>query len=62
MSMPLRANLKLQLMRAQMAEEDRREQMTLSQSYKPVSKVIQMPVSNDVSSSEVPAQVLRVRM
>ncbi|XP_060074144.1 microphthalmia-associated transcription factor-like isoform X2 [Ylistrum balloti] len=65
--MPLRANLRLQLQRAQLAEEVEREKdiSHLSQSHRPVSstkpQVIQVPLSQSLNSSEVPVQILKVQ-
>ncbi|XP_033745262.1 microphthalmia-associated transcription factor-like isoform X2 [Pecten maximus] len=65
-NMPLRANLRLQLQRAQLAEEVEREKDTslLSQSHRPVStkpQVIQVPLSQSLNSGEVPVQILKVQ-
>ncbi|XP_069141815.1 microphthalmia-associated transcription factor-like isoform X2 [Argopecten irradians] len=64
-NMPLRANLRLQLQRAQLAEEVEREKDTtiLSQSHRPAStkpQVIQVPLSQSLNS-EVPVQILKVQ-
>ncbi|XP_046363455.1 microphthalmia-associated transcription factor-like isoform X1 [Haliotis rufescens] len=60
-SMSNRTNLRLQLMRQQLIEEEKRETV-LSSSFKPSSvpsKTIDMPTVS-VTSTEVPPQVLRV--
>nr|XP_022299066.1 microphthalmia-associated transcription factor-like isoform X3 [Crassostrea virginica] len=61
----LRANLRLELMRLQAAQEDqKKEERSYSQSYKPVPtqpQAIQIPASNSLSSTEVPTSILTVK-
>ena len=62
----LRANLRLELMRLQAAQEDqKKEERSYSQSYKPVPtqpQAIQIPASNSLSSTEVPTSILTVSL
>ncbi|OWF45234.1 microphthalmia-associated transcription factor-like isoform X2 [Mizuhopecten yessoensis] len=65
-NMPLRANLRQQLQKAQLAEEVEREKDTslLSQSHRHVStkpQVIQVPMSSSLNSGEVPVHILKVQ-
>lgn len=61
-STPYRANLKMQLMRAKLAEDEKREQQNIT--YKPISsspQIINMPISQSLGSAELPSQVLKVK-
>jgi hypothetical protein len=61
--MTMRTNLRLQLMRQQLADEEQKEQQIRQQipqqQYRQQTNVIQMPVS--VSPTEVPPQIYKVR-
>ncbi|XP_061187491.1 microphthalmia-associated transcription factor-like isoform X2 [Saccostrea echinata] len=62
----LRANLRLQLMKMQAAQEDqKKEQMTYSQSYKPVTQsqpqTIQIPAATAHADTQVPSSILTVK-
>lgn len=60
----LRANLRLQLMKMQAAQEDQRKEPTFSQSFKPAQQTqpqtIQIPAPTSLTSTEVPTSILTV--
>ncbi|XP_048739969.2 microphthalmia-associated transcription factor-like isoform X3 [Ostrea edulis] len=61
----LRANLRLQLMKMQAAQEDQRKEPTFSQSFKPAQQTqpqtIQIPAPTSLTSTEVPTSILTVK-